>query len=398
MEVLFVSHKYPPVVGGMEKQSYELVTGMATCTGVHKLVYDGRESRFRFFLSLGSRIRKVLKANPAIELIHFNDALIAAVALLMYPDASCIKCVTVHGLDVVFPSRIYQKYILPLFNRFDSIIAVSRATADECVKRGIASHKVCVINNGVDSRFYYQAREQHLPVFVRERAGIELEGRPLLVMMGRPVKRKGFSWFLREVVPLLRHDFAILIIGPLSSSARPAPLIRMLPALLGKQIQLLMAHTTDETELAQLLEQEHLKSRVRHIGRLSDDHVVSVLTSADAFLMPNIEVEGDMEGFGLVCLEASLCGATVFAANTGGIPDAIIHEKNGILIPAGDKEKWAEQLNAFLTCPGRLKELSENFREYSFQNYSWKKMVADYFAHFSDLQRTSPRAEKRQMA
>ncbi|MDR1601380.1 MAG: glycosyltransferase [Tannerella sp.] len=61
--------------------------------------------------------------------------------------------------------------------------------------------------------------------------------------------------------------------------------------------------------------------------------VVFFCDKVDAFLMPNIPVEGDMEGFGLVCLEASACGTLVFAADIDGIPDAVRNGKNGFLLP-----------------------------------------------------------------
>jgi glycosyltransferase involved in cell wall biosynthesis len=76
-----------------------------------------------------------------------------------------------------------------------------------------------------------------------------------------------------------------------------------------------------------------LRIRIKHLGRLPFEEIVTILKHADAFVMPNIKVDGDMEGFGLVCLEACLCGATVYASDIDGIPDAIHQGKNGFLLP-----------------------------------------------------------------
>ena len=50
MEVLFITHKYPPSIGGMEKQSYELINGFAKIHKVHTLVYDNESSKVKFLL------------------------------------------------------------------------------------------------------------------------------------------------------------------------------------------------------------------------------------------------------------------------------------------------------------------------------------------------------------
>jgi len=57
--VLCISHKYPPAIGGMEKQSYELITGMAKAIAVFKIVYTGEKARWRFFLQLNKKISKI---------------------------------------------------------------------------------------------------------------------------------------------------------------------------------------------------------------------------------------------------------------------------------------------------------------------------------------------------
>ncbi len=66
IEILFVSHKYPPKIGGMEKQSFELINSSALYLKVHTLVYDNNESILTFFFHLNRRIISKIKANPSI--------------------------------------------------------------------------------------------------------------------------------------------------------------------------------------------------------------------------------------------------------------------------------------------------------------------------------------------
>lgn len=384
MELLLVTHKYPPSTGGMEKQSFELIKGLSSLTKVHTIVYEGKESRLSFFLKMGKRIKQMLIANPAISIIHYNDGLIAAASLHHNSYKHLKRSVTFHGLDVLFPSLIYQRMIFPKFNKFDLVFAVSSATAAACKARGIADNKIVVIKNGVDVASRVPANRDDIKVLLSERYGHDFSKKKLLIAIGRPVKRKGFSWFISQVLPLLEPDVMLLLIGPVQeNNAFSTRLIQGLPSFLRDKVELFLGYPTDETALRKLLKQPN--SRVIRTGKLPLNKMNQLLAVADAFLMPNIEVPGDMEGFGLVCLEACMQGARVFAAASGGITDAIVDQGNGTLLPSGDEKSWAAALNASLSNknPGPLD--AEQIIKFTTDNFSWKKMSEEYFQHFSRL-------------
>jgi glycosyltransferase involved in cell wall biosynthesis len=359
----------------MEKQSYELIKGMGRYATVHTIVPAPGESRLRFFRSLRRRIMAMCAQHPGIAWIHFNDALIAAICADHRGYEGLRRAVTVHGLDAVFPNRWYQRYILPKFNCFDRIIAVSQATADACVARGLDPAKVSVVLNGVDHDI------ANLPGSANWAAkyGIDPD-RPIMVAMGRAVRRKGFSWFIREVMPRMQRDAQLLIIGPFSvTPTLTERLLRWLPGRLRRQISLALGFPDDEAVLRQLLPQH---PHVRHLGRLPFADVVAIFRAAHAFVMPNIAVEGDMEGFGLVCLEASLGRAPVFAANIDGIPSAIRHGHNGLLLPPADAATWAWTLDEAIDRPADFQRDATLGQAYTLQHFSWDKMVRAYLALF----------------
>ena len=381
MEILFVSHKYPPATGGMEKQSFELINGMKRLTKVHALVYQPGESRVRFFRMLDKRIRLILEENPDISVIHFNDGLMAAFSLLHGDYPSLKRTVTLHGLDVVFPSYLYQRYILPRFKSFDLIIAVSRATADACEKRGIPMEKIVVIHNGVDDGPVITMAREEVDQLLAEKYHVQSRGKRLLVSIGRPVKRKGFSWFIEYVMPLLHSDFIFLTVGPVSKRKSRMSDFPLLPKSLKRKLELFLGTPDDEYPMEKLMKKDR-NGRVNRLGKLALDEIQAILGVADAFIMPNIEVEGDMEGFGLVCLEASLCGTSVFASASGGITDAIVHEKNGILLPPGDAISWAKSLNQLIDDPHSIRLNKDEISSFTREHFSWKKMCAEYLFHF----------------
>ncbi|WP_245826825.1 glycosyltransferase family 4 protein [Parapedobacter luteus] len=370
----------------MEKQSLELIEGMRTYAAVHKLVYTGEENILVFFLRLEKRIIKLLKKHPGIGLVHFNDALIGSLALRYhrrYPQVK--KVVTVHGLDVVFPWGYYQRKILPLFNRFDHIVAVSEATKRAMIARGVSPARITVINNGVDHAFAHFAKHSVTESSMISHLQLAAQ-KPYFVLLGRPVKRKGFSWFLREVVPRLPDNVRIIMAGPLRARRRLArTLLWCCPPVWRHLIELFLGYPSDEGEIARILQQPSMQAKVTHLGKIPLPALQVLLRHAAALLMPNIPVAGDMEGFGLVCLEASGAGTLVVAADIDGIPDAVSHRKNGLLLPAADADAWAERLHHIISHPAQYRHIAADFQHYTLQHFGWDRMCQAYASCFSAL-------------
>jgi phosphatidylinositol alpha-1,6-mannosyltransferase len=334
---------------------------------------------------LKSRIREKLKQHPGISILHFNDGLAASFCSDEHDFPGLVRSVTVHGLDVVFPNAFFQRKILPRFRHFQSLIAVSQATAQACIDRGLNPEKITVIPNGVDHEIAtYQPDATAHQAFLDQYGSI-LGGKKTLILMGRPVLRKGFSWFLNAVFPQLPADFQVLIIGPFRET-RPfsAYLLDCLPTDFRKQIELMFGMPSDEDRLRIVLKSPELQGRVRHLGRLPFTDIMQIMSASHAFLMPNIPVQGDMEGFGLVCIEANLRGLPVFASNLEGITDAVQDQKNGWLLAANDSAAWLNALDVLKQDPEFVRHFGVQARQYVLENFGWEKMTAAYFHHFNN--------------
>lgn len=383
MEILFITHKYPPSIGGMEKQSFELTRRMQQHAVVHLLCCDGSESKVRFFRLLKTRIRAKLRQHPGISILHFNDGLAGAFCSGAQDFPELFRSVTLHGLDVVFPNTLFQRRILPRFNHFQSIIAVSRATAEACVQRGIDPQKIVVIPNGVDHDIAFYEPDSAAKQAFEKRYGSIFQGKKTLIMMGRPVLRKGFSWFLEFVFPKLPADYQVLMIGPFRVKRPFSAFLRgLLPNGMRKQLELLFGMPSDEDHVRTILASPALQGRVQHLGKLPFTDIMQIMSAADAFIMPNISVPGDMEGFGLVCLEANLRGLPVFAADLEGITDAIHDRKNGWMIPSGDVSAWTAALGQLDINPNAMHAFGQDARRYVLEHFGWEEMTTRYFKHF----------------
>ena len=376
METLFISYKYPPSIGGMQKQSYHLIEGHSKYRNTHRIVYDQKTSLIIFFMSLLWKVPKLLKKNPQIQTIHFNDGVCATLCLWMRLLRNKKISVTYHGLDLVFPNVIYQKLLLPLVRSFDGIITVSDYTKEQCIARGFDKNKIHVIKNGVDHHIS-PIDISRVPKKVID--SIDKE-KKVIVAIGRTVKRKGFVWFVKNVLSLLPDEYTFHLIGPEpKQNTLTKTIFKLIPRLLKKQIELLFGLSTEHAELKQLAEHAEFINRFIWHKNVDDNSKNYIVSHSDIMIMPNVKVEGDMEGFGLVALEANMYNKPVIASELEGITSAIIDGQNGLLIPSEDVQAW------YTAITERVHDYNWNTRDFVIKNFSWYRMVEGYRNLFISL-------------
>ena len=104
-----------------------------------------------------------------------------------------------------------------------------------------------------------------------------------------------------------------------------------------------------EQECRSLVKELHLESKVHFPGPMPHTKLRAAYASADIFAAPSITAKsGDVEGFGLVILEAMASGLPVIASNSGGIPDIIRHGENGLLAEEKNVSQLADCINELL--------------------------------------------------
>jgi phosphatidyl-myo-inositol dimannoside synthase len=168
----------------------------------------------------------------------------------------------------------------------------------------------------------------------------------LLASVGRHQERKGFHWFAERVLPRLPGaHYLVGGEGPFTAAVRGAA------------------------------ERAGVGSRVHLPGRLSEEELLELYAGADLFVMPNIPVSGDMEGFGVVMLEAGMAGLPVVAADLEGIRDVVRGGENGVLVPTGDAAAFAAAITVLTSDRNALEAASRRAAEYTAGTYSWNGVV-----------------------
>lgn len=352
--ILFITRKHPPSVGGMQKLSQSLTKEVGRLTPT-STIYWGGSTLFVPFFVVYAFLRTVFTVPRSnhVKLIHLSDALLTPLGLALKVLLRIPVVVTVHGLDVTYSNPLYQWVIPRCLGRMDKIICVSSYTRQQCIKRGVPASLCEVIPNGVNLPEF---ADKYTPQGMRNlqsAAANCLRGRKVLLTVGRLIERKGVVHFLTDVMPRIlaqRRDICYLIIGE------------------GPQRDLM------ETRITSL----HLNDHVVLLGRVDDDTLRAAYHVSDLFVMPNIPVQNDIEGFGLVALEAAAAGRYVVASRLDGIPEAIVPGENGTLLDPLDSEAFASTVLDLLADDKGREALGRRAREFVHNHYSWDIVARRY--------------------
>ena len=180
---------------------------------------------------------------------------------------------------------------------------------------------------------------------IRERYG--LGDRPVVVCVSRLVPRKGQDTLLRAWPAVLAAvpDAALLIVsgGPYAAA------------------------------LHRLAEQTGVTSSVRFTGPVPQDELPAHYAAGDVFAMPCRTRRGglDVEGLGIVYLEASATGLPVVGGDSGGAPDAIRDGETGYVVGGRDVGALSARLIALLTDPAGAKAMGDKGRAWVDRDWNW---------------------------
>ncbi len=129
-----------------------------------------------------------------------------------------------------------------------------------------------------------------------------------------------------------------------------------------------------------LVSELHLEDKVRFLGPRPHTELRTIYASSDLFAAPSVTAKGgDVEGFGLVILEAMASGLPVVASRSGGITDIIRDGENGLLAPERDEKQLAAHINRLIRDPALRRTLSQASLETAARfDYS---VIAEKYCH-----------------
>jgi phosphatidylinositol alpha-1,6-mannosyltransferase len=331
-------------LGGLEAYSYNLIKEFEQDYTVYKIVLRKSIRHLVWFLPFSLFKALFLLRKHSFKNIHLCDGLLAPVGVLLKCFTRTGISVSIHGLDITHKNLLYQWLIPRCVTRLDKIICVSRATRDECMKRGVSEQNCVVIPNGIrPAELYSQRSPKNIRIELERLLNIRLQNKKILVSIGRLIKRKGIAWFVDQVIPDLDDTYLYIVAGD------------------GPEFESIQRRVI----------KHGLQNQVVMLGRVSNELRRLIYNAADIFVMPNITIKGDVEGFGIVVIEAGSCGLPVVASNIQGLRDAVIERKTGYLVEEGEAAGFAERIR-------KMDLKKEAVRSYTNAAFDWAAIYHRY--------------------
>lgn len=206
------------------------------------------------------------------------------------------------------------------FTRAQIVFAISQATADAVARLGVSRSRIALARPGIDLARYRPVPHDRCEEVAR---AMHIEGKRIVLSVARLVARKGIATMLRALPDVLREvpDCVYVIAGS------------------GREEGALRARTADMG----------LGAHVVFAGEVSDDQKRALYQLCDVFVLPCRDLpDGDMEGFGIVFLEAAAYGKPVVAGRAGGVADAVEDGATGFLVDPESPGDFAASVTRLL--------------------------------------------------
>lgn len=165
-------------------------------------------------------------------------------------------------------------------------------------------------------------------------------------------------------------------------------------ARVGRPVRLtIVGDGPERATLEAAAEKSGLGDAIAFTGFVPTEDLKGYFAATDALVLPAVKDDkGDVEGLGVVLLEALAHGKPVIASDSGGIRDIVQHEETGLLVPPGDADALAAAIGRYIDDPDFARGLANAGREHVSNEFSWDSITARLVALYTSVARSSSQA------
>lgn len=297
-----------------------------------------------FFLLFGILSARKYAKKHDFDLIHVHFPFpLALFGIAMKNISKKPLLVTCHGSEVNLAKKntVFRTFFARMLKKADAITVNSRFMKDE-VEKIIGNGEIHVIpmGSGIGEK-KYEASQNPDKIKVS------------VLFVGRLIKLKGADYLIKAMQRLDPDKFELHIVG-------------------------------DGPERENL--EKIAQKNIFFYGYKTGTELENLYKDADIFVLPSIvDNQGFTEGLGTVLLEAASFHIPIIASNVGGIPDIVINEKTGLLVPEKDPEAIAKAILRIDENKKLAKELCDNAISHIQACFSWEKISEKFLSLYKSL-------------
>ena len=363
--VLFVTNDFGPRAGGIETFVIGLIerrpfgqTIVYTSAQTGSEEYD-KAWKSEFGVTVVRDRAKILLPTPRvagnlariikesnIQVAAFGAAAPLGLLSASMKRAGIRKTVALtHGHEVwwakVFPFNLALRKIGSSMDSLTYLGEFTKRAISQSLSK-TSAQKMVKIAPGIDVDHFSPQNSTQL------RKELKLENKRVIVSVGRLVHRKGQDHLIQSLPEILKSvpDAHVLMVGQ-------GPYLSYLKKLVARH---------------------NLADHVSFIGRIQYAQLPQYICAGDIFAMPSRSrfFGLEVEGLGIVYLEASACGLPVIAGSSGGAPDAVLNGVTGFVVDGQNNQEIAAAAIRLLSDLDQAKKMGTAGREWIIENWRWE--------------------------
>lgn len=372
---LFVSVDFPPEIGGIQNYLYGLISNLDSSSNLLLTSsrlntedikdFDSNQSfniqRMRLdnsiniiqqvgqIIRLLKRIRKLI-TEENVNQIHFGNVLPVGIAGLFLNKKIKVYSYA-YGLDILEAqkSKLKLKILKKVLKRSHKVITISEYTKQLLMNLGVSENKIIIINPGFELPKSTQDEHYNLKDKYKE-----IQNNKIILTVARLQERKGHDKVIEALNQIIKHQknvvYAICGTGP------------------------------NRGKLESLVKKYNLQKHVIFTGEVDNNELLAWYNQCDVFVMASRQLKdkGDVEGYGIVFLEANYYGKPVIGGNSGGIPDAIKDGETGFLVNPNSTTDISKKLLLLLKNEQLASELGFKGKLWVENECLWKYRVRNF--------------------
>ena len=368
--IIILTQCFPPRIGGIENLVENLSFELSNTHDVLVLA-DQNDNKKDKLYDNNLKKKLVIKRISGIKFLRKRKKLSELKKLLVNKKVSCVigdswksfeltidsinlsfvnTICLAHGNELIIKNTRHRSRVISVMNKISHIVCNSKFTINLVKKIGVTNKNISCIYPGVQNN-----------INLSEQVIKNLNGKPILMTLARLEKRKGHK-FILSAIAKLKNEY---------------PKIQYVIAGSGIELQ----------NLEKLVIDLDIVDNVIFLGNINNNQKNYLFKKTNLMVMPTSYEPTDrsVEGFGISYLEAAFYGIPSIASNVGGTPEAVLHNKTGLII--SDISELDSILKNILSDNERLKKLGQNAKTRAERYFLWNNIIKDYLKIINKIDR-----------